>query len=68
MRTAVEMFSFDPNPTKAKKCLVLFYLFTLCSGSTTLLGRKTIIFSSNLKGRLPRLGSPENGMVKRLCE
>jgi hypothetical protein len=29
MRIAVEMFSFDPNLTRAKKCLVLFYLFTL---------------------------------------
>jgi hypothetical protein len=35
MRTAVEMFSFDPNPTRAKKMpgpllLVYFMTTTLC--------------------------------------
>jgi hypothetical protein len=29
MRNAAKMFSFDPNPTTARKSLVLFYLFTL---------------------------------------
>ncbi len=31
MRNAAKMFSFDPNPTTARKSLVLFYLFTLWS-------------------------------------
>jgi hypothetical protein len=29
MRNAAKMFFFDPNPTTARKSLVLFYLFTL---------------------------------------